>query len=368
MDRERGRRLLVAAVGAAVLVLLALPLGSRVSAGATAARFLVEFLTEGRRPWLSRGTRPPRRVALLLAGGGTADLWLPPTPAPYPGLVLVHGLTPEGKDDPRLTEAAALLARAGFAVSVPELPSMRAQRLRPEDADQVAAAVRALSTHPAVHPWQLALLSISVGLTPALRATADPEVNARVRLLVSLGGHAEARELVRYFTTGHYAFGNVTGRGSLDPALTRTFVGENLDLVRDPADRALVRAALAGRPLPAPMRPEAAAVLALLENRDPARVDALLTALGPETGTLLDAVSPARDVRRYTGRLLLVHGRGDPAIPHTESLRLAAVADRRRTRLVLVDLLAHVEARPPAWRQLADLVRLWSAVYELVRG
>ena len=64
---------------------------------------------------------------------------------------------------------------------------------------------------------------------------------------------------------------------------------------------------------------------------------------------------------------MLVHGRDDPAIPFTESLRLAAAADSRRTRLVLVDLFAHVEGRPPGWRQLRDLLGLWTAVYELLR-
>ncbi len=361
-------RLLAGWAACSLLLVLALPLAGRLGPAGTASRFLAEFLTEGRRPWLSTATRPPIRDALALSTGATAILWRPAGRSPHPGLVLVHGLTPEGKDDARLQWAAALLARGGFAVLVPELPELRAQRLRPQDATVVADALARLAAHPDVRGQPLTVVGVSVGAQPALAAAAELRGRVPVRRVVSLGGYAEARELVRYFTTGHYAYGGTAGQVRFDPELARAFLTVNLDLVRDASEREAVRAGLAGRPLPATAGPEARAVLAVLANRDPARVDALLAALPPETRALLDALSPARDVRRLGARLLLVHGADDPAIPFTESLRLAAAADPARTRLVLVDLLAHVEGRAPAWRQAWDLAKLWSAVYELFRG
>jgi fermentation-respiration switch protein FrsA (DUF1100 family) len=230
----------------------------------------------------------------------------------------------------------------------------------------VASAIRWLAADRRVHGAGLAVVAGSVGTAPAVSALADAP-GARGRLVATLGGHAEARELVRYFTTGAWGFGSASGRARLDPSLAAAFLALNLDIVRDPADRAAVAAALAGRPL-ATAGPEAQAVLAVLTNRDPARVDALLAALPPETQARLDALSPARRVRQLPGRLLIVHGRDDPAIPFTEGLRLAAAADPARSRLVAVDLLAHVEGRLPAWRQVRDLVALWSGVYELFRS
>ena len=343
------------------LVLLAVPLGQRVAAGTTGARFLAELLSDGARPWVSAVTRPPVREPSIDTPGLAAHVWRPAGGGPWPALVLVHGLTPAGRDDGRLGWAAELLARTGFRVVVPDLPALRRQQLRPEDSGAVAAALSAASP-------PVSIVAVSVGVRPAIAAAADPAVATRVRLVLGLGGYAEARELVRYFTTGAYELGRLGGRVHFDPALVRAFMGLNLDLVRDAADRAAVAAALEGRPLPATAGAEARAVLALLENRDPARVDALLAALPAETHALLDALSPARLVGRLPSRLVLVHGRDDPAIPFTESLRLAAAADSRRTRLVLVDLFAHVEGRPPGWRQLSDLLGLWTAVYELLRG
>jgi pimeloyl-ACP methyl ester carboxylesterase len=331
------------------LVLLAVPVAQRATAAATGVRFLAELLSDGAWRWLSGATRPPVREPSIDAADLAAHVWRPAGRGPWPDLVLVHGLTPAGRDDGRLGWAAGLLAQTGFRVIVPDLPALRGQRLRPEDAGAVAAALR-IARPP------VSIVAVSVGARPAIAAAADPAVAARVRLVLSLGGYADARELVRHFTTGV----------RLDPALARAFLGLNLDLVRDPADRAAVQAALEGHPLPATAGAAARAVLAVLENRDPARVDALLAALPPETHALLDALSPARLVSRLPARLVVVHGRDDPAVPFTESRRLAEAADPRRTRLVLVDLFAHVEGRRPGWRQVRDLLGLWTAVYELL--
>jgi hypothetical protein len=316
----------------------------RVGTGATAARFLGEFLTDGERRWLSTVTSAPSVETVALDTGAAATVWRPARKPPWRGLVLVHGLTPDGKDDPRLRWAAELLARTGLAVLAPDLPRLRSLRLSPDDAGPVAAAVRRLVADPGVGRAPLVVVSASVAAGPVLAALADPRLPAPVDLLVTLGGYADARELVRYFTTGAYAHGEVAGRRRIDPGRVEAFLARNLDLVRDPAARALAA------------------------NDDPARVDTLLAALPAETRALLDALSPARHAPRVPGRLLIVHGRGDPTVPFTESLRLAAALDPGRHRLVLVGLVDHVEGRPPPRPPLTDLLRLWSVVYEMVTG
>ena len=213
----------------------------------------------------------------------------------------------------------------------------------------------------------MAIIAVSVGLGPVALALDEPALADRVRIVLALGGYAEARELVRYFTTGAYAFGETEGRVAVDPALAGAFLARNLDLLPDPRDRAALGSLLEGRPAGPDAGPGARAVLALLQNRDPARVDALLDALPAETRALLETLSPARHLGRTRARLLLVHGREDPAIPFTESLRLAAAAPDR-SRVVLVSLIGHVEGQAPAWHRLVDLMRLWSACYELLAG
>src|SRR5207302_3854482 len=121
-------------------------------------------------------------------------------PGPPPPLLLVPGLAPAGKDDPRLARAARLLARAGFEVVVPTLPGLTRGRLRPDDAAPVVAA---LATRPG--PW--AMVSVSIGAAPAFAAAADPRVRDRVGVLLALGPHASAAATLRFWLTGAFEFG-----------------------------------------------------------------------------------------------------------------------------------------------------------------
>src|SRR5262249_56029090 len=109
--------------------------------------------------------------------------------------------------------------------------------------DRLARPARA----PAVRRGPAAVIAVSVGLGPLAVALDEPAVADRVRVAVTLGGYADARELIRYFTTGTYAFGATAGRVDVDPGLAGAFLARNLDLVSDARDRAAVEDALHGR-------------------------------------------------------------------------------------------------------------------------
>jgi pimeloyl-ACP methyl ester carboxylesterase len=249
-------------------------------------------------------------------------------------LVLAHGLAPEGKDDPRVRAAAALLARAGFDVAVPTIPGLTRGRLGPEDVEPVVGALAARA-QPTV------VVGVSVGAGPALLAAADPRVRDRVSAVLSLGGYASAREVLRFWLTGTYSYDGIRGRVEHDPELVRMFLRANADRL-DPASRAALDAG----------------------HRDAA--ERLLDAPPAELARYLDALSPVRVAPSIGARLILVHGRADRAVPYTESLRLAA-ARPDRTTLVLVGLVEHVEGtRGRGAAEARDLFALWRVMYALL--
>jgi pimeloyl-ACP methyl ester carboxylesterase len=293
-----------------------------------AAAFLVEFLSGGALHPLSALTDAPHRQPLP-AAGASIDRWLGRRGVP---LVLVHGYAPGGKDEPRVQEAAALLARAGFDVAVPTVPGLTQGRLRPDDVQAVVATV-------AARPVPTVMVGVSVGAGPALLAAADPAVRDHVRAVLSLGGYASAGELLRFFLTGEYAWRDIRGRVVHDPDVVRAFVAANADLLDTPAREALA---------------------------DPARAAAALRAPPAAVSDILERLSPERVVHAIPARLLLVHGVDDPAVPYTESLRLAA-ARPRDTHLVLVRVLEHVEPgrgglSAAALREFAALVLVMYAL------
>jgi fermentation-respiration switch protein FrsA (DUF1100 family) len=326
---------------AALALLLVAPLLLRAGwTSVLSAAFLLEFLSAGRVPALTAITPEPVRAPLPVPGvaadlytgaecaGYVADARTDAPSAGLPGrsgaaagdgwrgracsLVLVHGLAPAGKDDPRLRRAARLLARTGAAVAVPTVPGLTRLSLDAEDVEAVVATIAAM-------PPPVRVVGISVGAGPALLAAADPRVRDRVALVLSLGGYASARELARFYVTGH-------------PDLARRFAEANPDLMDPTARRALATGDL--------------------EH------------LSPALRRRLDALSPARVVADLRARLLIVHGRDDPAVPFTESLRLAAAARALRPRVVIVGAIAHVEGG--GHRQILDLLLLWAVTRELL--
>src|SRR5262249_2417843 len=215
-----------------------------------------------------------------------------------PGLVLVHGLSPSGKDDVRLQAAASLLAKAGWAVAVPTVEGLTVLRLRPDDALAVVDTVGALGQ---AGYGSVAVLAVSVGAGRAFLAAADPSVSSSISAVLALGGYASVRELLRYTLTGSYRFDGVSGRRPVNEAAIAQFARANAELVEADGRR-------------------------LVENRDPEAVDRLVDALPAETRRLLEALSPSAYVSRIRAPLFFVHGRNDPAVPFTESLRLDRAA------------------------------------------
>jgi len=304
----------------------------------TSACFLAEFLSGGRwRPLTIIASEVSSRRLPASADGRAipADLYTAARFTRAPGLVLVHGLSPRGKDDSRVIDAAVLLARSGWAVAVPTVEGLTALRLRPEDATAVVAGIHALAE---ARYQPVAVLAVSVGAGPALLAAADPRVAGSVSAVLALGGYASAVELLRYTLTGAYRFDTASGRRPIDERAVEQFARANPELV-DPAGRRLV------------------------DNRDPQAVDALVAELPPATRRLLAELSPQAAIGRIRAPLFLVHGRDDPAVPFTESRRLARAARSagRPVRMVIVGSMAHVE--PGERAGLRDLALLWASFY-----
>ena len=250
---------------------------------------------------------------------------------------MVPGVTPLGRDDPRLIAFAGALAEHGFLVFVPELPGLRAQRVGRDDPRAVALAADALATCYAPGPGpRFAVAAISYAVAPAILAALTQPGGERMALIVGIGGYHDLTAAITYLTTGYYrpAPGAPWRYGAPDPIARWVFVLAGAHDVPDPRDRELLteiaRAKLADpaadvRGLAAGLAEGGRAMLALADNADPDRVPGLLAALPEPVRGDIEALDlkhyPLADLR---ADLLLIHGRDDPLIPASESRALAA--------------------------------------------
>jgi len=363
-----------------------------------AARVLQDFTAGAADSRLKRTTPAPLRQPLDYTVAGRAhhaDLYLPAAldgcvapgqvsapHCPRAALVAVPGAVPQGKDDPRMVAFATTLARAGFAVMVPDLAGFRQLRIRPSDAREIAAAFAWISRRPELAPdGRAGMFAFSYSVGPAVLAALQDDIRGQVRFIVGLGGYHDLPRAMRFFTTGWFEHEGAWQFITPDDTGRMVLAYSSLDyLAEGAADRAVFDRMVAQRlddpevdlaPLAAGLSPGAQAVYALALNSDPARFAELFARLPRGMREHIDRLDLARhDLTPLQARLILVHGRNDNLIPYTESLALAGAVPAGQARVFLIrSVLGHVDLGVSDfftwrfWREdLPDLWRLWRVI------
>ena len=286
-----------------------------------------------------------------------------------PGLLLIHGLAEAGKDDPQLVRFATTMARAGFAVLVPDFIGLKSFRVRRDSVDEAAAAFDHLAEKaPGVRPGDSGILGISFGGGIGLLAAADAGIRERVAYVVSFGGYYDLSSVIRYHTTGRYAYGPERGIGNPVPWARWHLILKNLDFLEDSADRrafdALARRKLRDETADVSgwaerLSPRGRALYAVLAEKDFSRFPPLYAKVSPRVRDLLRALSLPEKIRDVKAEMILSHGVPDPLIPHTETLRLADAlkeSGRPDVSVTLLRLFRHVDPARPAGTESLGLL------------
>jgi len=275
----------------------------------------------------------------------TASLWLP-SPARgrrLPGIVIVAGVAPLGRQDPQVVQLARALAMEGRAVLVPDL-ALRTSTLDTADLQRIIAAVQALAALPQVDPGRIGLLGISWGGALAIVAAASPPLATAVAFVATFGAFYDLADLAGAAVTGATIYHGRTIPWQTVPEAGALVRSALLSLL-PPVQARAVQATLTGHAMVATLAPEARAVAALLTNRDPARVAGLADGLPPSIQRVRRGFSPAFHLQGLHAPLLALHATNDPAAPWTESALLVAAAaahDPAGASLPLVHLFSHV--------------------------
>jgi pimeloyl-ACP methyl ester carboxylesterase len=337
-----------------------------------AGRWLVDFAHSGD----ARGNlRPMMRAPLDYEVDGRrykADIYRPLT-LPRAAVVLLHGASAGGKDEPRLVDFAATLAAAGFIVLVPELVHLRKLQLRAATRTDVVDAVRYMTSTPELVPNQnLGIVAVSVAAEPAIMATLEPTIPEQLRFVLVIGGYYDMLATLTFATTGYFHDGTQAHQQEPNAYGKWVFALSNVEMLRNPVDRRTITA-IAWRKLKDPgasvgkliarLTPEGEVLYRFLANTDPARVRGLLAALPSEVKAEIAALSLSnKNLSAVRAAVILVHGRDDTIIPYSESIALARALPAERTQLYLVRGLFHVDLK----LRLGDYWQLWRAAYALL--
>ncbi len=328
---------------------------------------------------LKRRTEPPRRESREYGRQGRsypADLYHPREPS-RGSLILVHGFTEQGRRDPRLVALAMTLGRVGFRVMVPELDGLRDYTISTREVTAIVDAIRYATREAPAAPSQTAVAAVSFAVGPTLMAAMDDDVASAVSFVVAVGGYYDMTDMLRYVTTGEDR--GDAGRAVPPPQREARWAVllSQLHWLEDERDRALLET-IARRRLADPeasvtddvrrLGASGRALLDLVTNEDPDRVEALITQLPPALGLELEALDPSRrSLDSLQARLVLIHGPHDRVIPISHSRRLSDALPPGQARLFEAGALQHVTVSPgwrdgwSLWRALAHVLALGEA-------
>lgn len=341
---------------------------------------VLQDVAAGAKPSALKRRTPETRVQEVSYKTGTrrssGDLYLLPGQPAMAGMVLVPGVAKAGHRDSRIVALARTLARARFAVLVPELRNVRQLKVSAHDAQAISDAGRYLLSRSDLIPeGRMGFAAASYAVGPAVLAALHPGLNEQIDFILGIGGYYDVREALTFAITGYYRDRTQPGSGwrylRSDEQIKLVFLISTVDLVTDPKDREFLRE-IAARKLQNPdasidalarkLGGEGRALYRLLTARHPGQIPGLIERLPPAVKQHILALDLAsRDLSALRAQLILIHGRNDRSVPFTESKALAAAAPR--ARLFLVSNLAHVNIEKGS---IVDALRLWCAVDELL--
>jgi hypothetical protein len=302
-----------------------------------------------------------------------ADLYLPQTPA-RAGLVLVPGAAEGGRRDTRLVEFAGALARCGFAVLVPDIPSFRELRPAPDSTREIAGGVIQLRRGGELAAGlRLGIGAFSIASGPAVLTVLDGAAGEQVDFLLLVGGYHDLPRTLTYLTTGYFEIHGQPRRREPDSYGKWVYALANAARLPNPDDQAALEA-IARRKLQDPdadvealrrrLGPAATAVYAFITNTEPRRVPDLLARLPRPVRADIAALDLAtRDLSATNAEFILVHGFDDTVIPYSESVSLAQALPPGRARLYLLEGLHHVDREVRG----ADAWRMWRALQAVLQ-
>ena len=333
------------------------------------AAWFLEDIAAGPSPsmWKTLHPAPTASGARWTVEGraGEGDLYTP-TEKIKGRMIFVPGLVADARRDPRVIAFAETLARAGFLTLVPQTTAFDGLKANAGDIQTLhdAATWLADTDFPDAPKTRIGIAALSYMAGPALLAASRAPLNEKVGFVFFIGGYYSMTDVIRFVTTRKFRLDDNEPWREESPAdyALWAFLAAQAQGIEGPDRDRLIAIASAKlknsnadvTAIVATLESEGHAIYALIDNRDPDKVDALVTALPAPLRAQLDALDPSKqDLSGFTADALLVHGKDDPLIASTESEKLAAALGGR-AHLYLLEQVTHVEVNRAGsfWDQL----------------
>lgn len=270
-----------------------------------------------------------------------------------PGTILViHGMSPMGNDDPRLTAVCSSFARCGYIAVSPLFPDIAAFTISGQSVSRIAKTLCAVASDTSLCPTgTLSLFAPSFSAALSIIASSGEDTAGIVRAICSVGAFSSVRRVIHDLLSREDF--DEYGRLIILQNFIRHAPGFDMkasEVLREAAlDNGLGREApghpilLAG--LEGPLRHRTSRLLRDADYR--LRQWQAIESRSGEVRSLMERLSVVDRIEGLKASVALIHGSGDNVIPARESIAL-----QRRLRelgvaskLCVTPLISHGDAR-----------------------
>jgi pimeloyl-ACP methyl ester carboxylesterase len=358
----RRSTLVAAGVVLAVAFVVGIAAWPAVSAQYRAAVTLSAVIENPATPLFEEITAAPRIEDTTVAGVPTL-VAKPGGKGPHPAIVFMNGAVPPGREEPTVRDLAEGLARAGYAVYVPDVTGLRSGEVSGETASETVEVARRVAGDPDTRDGRVAFVGVSVGASLALLAAGDESLAGRVSLVSVVAPYTDLENVVRLATTGAYPGEGEYYPGGIPHYLRLVAARSLVSMLPEGEERSSLLRLVPelrhyyGSPpettdplaaLPAfaivnrdDLPPETGAVVELLTNRDPARFDELYDDLPPRMREEIDSLSPVSGAASIEAPVEAVSAPKDTYFPVAESREIGDSAPD--FRLTVTEAMEHAE-------------------------
>lgn len=280
-------------------------------------------------------------------------------------LVVVHGMSPKGKADPRILSLCSALRKVGFRVLAPEITSIKHLKIEAAQVNELAELFQTIAEDDTLTPSaKLGVLAPSFSGAMSLAAASLPGVCERIETVCAIGAFTQVDTVMAYLLQAQNAdpYGRFIALkkiipliyrddhlilGALDAAIQDNLNDRTLDDLSNDLNRYLQN-------IPEQDREEILRVF-----NDAGYRDSLFARSKSVLSDELSAIDVMRNISGLKAKVFLLHGRDDTVIPCEQSERLYRQLKQLRKNVDLV-VTPFIDHGDTAFKlnQLRDVVRI----------
>lgn len=114
-------------------------------------------------------------------------------------LVVIHGMSPKGKRDPRVVQLCYALSKVGFRVISPEIESISQLSICPSQIQSIADVMQVIASDQSIAPsGKIGVLAPSFSGAMCLSAASLPELKPHISAVCAIGTFTEVESVISY--------------------------------------------------------------------------------------------------------------------------------------------------------------------------